>query len=64
MMHNNAHIAAIDLDRRNDVVFRRPQVTDCASDGGDGLPLGALRMLGKVQGVMAKSWATIVPLRC
>ena len=63
MMHNNAHIAAIDLDRRNDVVFQKTlQVTDWYSDGGDGFPLGALQMLGKVQGVMMKSWATIVPL--
>ncbi|MFZ0530057.1 MAG: GMC family oxidoreductase [Propionicimonas sp.] len=63
MMHNNAHIAAVDLDRRNDVVFQKTlQVNDWYHDGGDGRPLGTLQMLGKVQGVMMKSWATRVPL--
>lgn len=62
MMHNNAHIAAIDLDRRNDVVFQKTlQVNDFYSDGGDGLPLGTLQLLGKVQGSMMKSWATRTP---
>ncbi len=63
MMHNNAHIAAIDLDRRNDVVFQKTlQVNDWYHDGGDGHPLGSLQLIGKVQGVMMKSWATRVPL--
>jgi len=63
MMHNNAHIACMDLDRRNDVVFQKTlQVNDWYHDGGDGLPLGTLQMLGKVQGIMMKSWATKVPL--
>ena len=62
MMHNNAHIAAIDLDRRNDVVFQKTlAVTDWYEDGGDGHPLGSLQTIGKVQGVMMKSWATRVP---
>lgn len=62
MMHNNAHIAAVDLDRRNDVVFQKTlAVTDWYEDGGDGHPLGSLQTIGKVQGVMMKSWATRVP---
>jgi choline dehydrogenase-like flavoprotein len=63
MMHNNAHIACMDLDRRNDVVFQKTlQVNDWYHDGGDGKPLGTLQLLGKVQGIMMKSWATKVPL--
>ena len=63
MMHNNAHIAAIDLNGHNDVVFQKTlAVTDWYEDGGDGHPLGSLQTIGKVQGVMMKSWATRVPL--
>jgi choline dehydrogenase-like flavoprotein len=63
MMHNNAHIACMDLDRINEVVFQKTlQVNDWYHDGGDGRPLGTLQMLGKVQGIMMKSWATRVPL--
>lgn len=63
MMHNNAHIACMDLDRRNDVIFQKTlQVNDWYHDGGDGKPLGTLQLLGKVQGIMMKSWATKVPL--
>jgi choline dehydrogenase-like flavoprotein len=63
MMHNNAHIAAVDLDQSNDVVFQKTlAVTDWYDDGGDGHPLGSLQLLGKVQAVMMKSWATRVPL--
>jgi choline dehydrogenase-like flavoprotein len=63
MMHNNAHVAAVDLDRRNDVVFSKTlSVNDFYEDGGDGYPLGTLQLIGKVQGVMMKSWATTVPL--
>ncbi len=64
MMHNNAHIAAVDLDGNNDVVFQKTlAVTDWYEDGGDGHPLGSLQTIGKVQGVMMKSWATRVPRR-
>ena len=64
MMHNNAHIAAVDLNRHNDVVFQKTvMVTDWYHDGGDGHPLGTVQAIGKVQGVMMKSWATRVPLR-
>jgi choline dehydrogenase-like flavoprotein len=64
MMHNNAHIAAVDLDRRNDVVFQKTvMMTDWYHDGGDGHPLGTVQAIGKVQGVMMKSWATRVPRR-
>jgi choline dehydrogenase-like flavoprotein len=58
MMHNNAHIVAVDLDRRNDVVFQKTLgVNDWYLDGGDGYPLGSLQLIGKVQGVMMKSAA-------
>ncbi len=63
MMHNNAHIAAVDLNRHNDVVFQKTvMVTDWYHDGGDGHPLGTVQAIGKVQGLMMKSWATRVPL--
>ena len=62
-MHNNAHIAAVDLNRHNDVVFQKTvMVTDWYHDGGDGHPLGTVQTIGKVQGLMMKSWATRVPL--
>ena len=64
MMHNNAHIVAVDLNRRNDVTFQKTlSVNDWYHDGGDGYPLGAMQLIGKVQGVMMKSWATKVPLK-
>jgi choline dehydrogenase-like flavoprotein len=63
MMHNNAHIAAVDLSRPNDVVFQKTlSVNDWYHDGGEGYPLGTLQLIGKVQGVMIKSWATRTPL--
>jgi len=58
MMHNNAHIVAVDLDRGNDVTFQKTlAVNDWYLDGGDGVPLGALQLIGKVQGVMMKTAA-------
>jgi choline dehydrogenase-like flavoprotein len=58
MMHNNAHIVAVDVNRRNDVVFQKTlSVNDWYLDGGDGRPLGALQLIGKVQGVMMKTAA-------
>jgi choline dehydrogenase-like flavoprotein len=58
MMHNNAHIVAVDLDRRNDVTFQKTlSVNDWCLDGGDGYPLGALQLIGKVQGLMMKTAA-------
>jgi len=63
MMHNNAHVAAVDLDRHNDVTFQKTlSVNDWYSDGGDGFPLGTVQLIGKVDAVMMKSWATRVPL--
>src|SRR5215203_4327752 len=63
MMHNNAHVAAVDINRRNDVTFQKTlSVNDWYSDGGDGYPLGTLQLIGRVDGVMMKSWATTVPL--
>ena len=56
MMHNNAHIVAVDVSRRNDVTFQKTlSVNDWYHDGGDGYPLGALQLIGKVQGVMMQS---------
>jgi choline dehydrogenase-like flavoprotein len=58
MMHNNAHLVAVDLDRRNDVTFQKTlSVNDWYLDGGDGFPLGAMQLIGKVQGVMMQSAA-------
>jgi choline dehydrogenase-like flavoprotein len=58
MMHNNSHIVAIDLNRRNDVTFQKTlSVNDWYLDGGDGFPLGQMQLIGKVQGVMMKSAA-------
>jgi choline dehydrogenase-like flavoprotein len=63
MMHNNAHVAALDLNRRNDVVFQKTlSVNDWYADGGDGRPLGTMQLIGRVDEVMMKSWATHVPL--
>jgi len=63
MMHNNAHIVAVDLDRRNDVTFQKTLgVNDWYLDGGDGYPWGSLQLIGKVQGVMMKSVVPRVPL--
>ena len=57
MMHNNAHVAAVDLSRRNDVVFQKTlSVNDWYSDGGDGFPLGTIQLIGRVDEVMMKSW--------
>jgi choline dehydrogenase-like flavoprotein len=58
MMHNNAHIVAVDMNRRNGVTFQKTlSVNDWYLDGGDGRPLGALQLIGKVQGLMMKSAA-------
>ena len=58
MMHNNAHVAAVDVHRHNDVVFQKTlSVNDWYHDGGDGFPLGAMQLIGKVQGVMMKAAA-------
>jgi choline dehydrogenase-like flavoprotein len=62
MMHDNAHIAAVDLLHANDVTFQKTlSVNDWYLDGGDGYPLGSMQLIGKVQGVMMKSWATRWP---
>ena len=62
MMHNNAHVVAVDLDRRNDVIFQKTlSVNDWYLDGGDGYPLGAMQLIGKVQGAMMALEAPRVP---
>ncbi|MFV2062905.1 MAG: FAD-dependent oxidoreductase [Chloroflexota bacterium] len=62
MMHNNAHLVCIDIDRRNDVVFQKTlSVNDWYRDGGDGYPLGSMQLIGKVQGVMMKNEASWAP---
>ena len=49
-------------DRTNDVTFQKTlSVNDWYLDGGDGYPLGSMQLIGKVQGVMMKSWATKWP---
>jgi choline dehydrogenase-like flavoprotein len=51
MMHNNAHIVAIDLHRHNDVTFQKTlSVHDWYLDGGDGFPLGAMQLIGQGAG--------------
>ena len=63
MMHNNAHIVAVDLNRENDVTFQKTlSVNDWYHDGGQGFPLGTMQLIGKVQGKMMKSSAPRVPL--
>jgi len=63
MMHNNAHIAAFDIKSKNDVVFQKTlSFSDWYLDGGSGYPLGAVQLIGKVQAIMMKSYATKVPL--
>ena len=58
MMHNNAHIVAVDLNRENDVTFQKTlSVNDWYLAGGDGYPLGAMQLIGKVQGLMMKAAA-------
>jgi choline dehydrogenase-like flavoprotein len=58
MMHNNAHIVAVDFNRHNDVTFQKTlSVNDWYHDGGDGFPLGAMQLIGKVQGIMMKAAA-------
>ena len=63
MMHNNAHIAAFDVKSKNDVIFQKTlSFSDWYFDGGSGYPLGAVQLIGKVQPIMMKSYATKVPL--
>jgi choline dehydrogenase-like flavoprotein len=58
MLHNNAHVVAVDLNQRNDVTFQKTlSVNDWYHDGGDGFPLGAMQLIGKVQGVMMRAGA-------
>ncbi len=62
MMHNNAHIVAVDVDRRNDVTFQKTlSINDWYLDGGDGYPLGAMQLIGKVQGAMMALQAPRIP---
>ena len=64
MMHNNCHIAAVDLDRSNDVIFQKTlSVNDWYLDGGGGFPLGTLQLIGKVQGSMMRVAAPRTPRR-
>ena len=63
MMHVNTHIAAFDWKRKNDVTFQKTlSFADWYFDGGKGYPLGMVQLIGKVQGIMMKSYATKVPL--
>jgi choline dehydrogenase-like flavoprotein len=63
MMHNNAHIVAVDFNGANEVIFQKTlSVNDWYHDGGQGFPLGSMQLIGKVQGTMMKSTAPRVPL--
>lgn len=63
MMHNNAHIAAFDARKTNDVTFQKTlSFSDWYFDGGNGYPLGSVQLIGKVQGIMMKSYVTKAPL--
>jgi choline dehydrogenase-like flavoprotein len=63
MMHNNAHIVAVDLNGKNDVVFQKTlSVNDWYHDGSQGYPLGSMQLIGKVQGTMMKGTVPHVPL--
>lgn len=63
MMHNNAHIAAFNVKSKNDVIFQKTlSFSDWYFDGGSGYPLGVVQLIGKVQAIMMKSYATKVPL--
>ena len=63
MMHNNAHIAAFDARKTNDVTFQKTlSFSDWYYDGGNGYPLGSVQLIGKVQGIMMKSYVTKAPL--
>ena len=63
MMHVNTHIACFDFKRKNNVTFQKTlSFSDWYFDGGKGYPLGIIQLIGKVQGIMMKSYATKVPL--
>ena len=55
MMHNNAHIVRVDPAAATTSRSRRRSVNDWYLDGGDGLPLGSMQLIGKVQGPMMKA---------
>jgi choline dehydrogenase-like flavoprotein len=63
MMHINSHIATFDPFRRNNLTFQKTlSFNDWYFDGGNGYPLGAVQLIGKVTGLMMKSYAKNVPL--
>jgi len=48
MMHNNAHIVAIDLNRHNDVTFQKTlSINDWYLNGGDGFRLGTMQEVAR-----------------
>ena len=63
MMHINSHVATFDPMRKNDLTFQKTlSFNDWYFDGGKGYPLGAVQLIGKVTGLMMKSFAKKVPL--
>ena len=63
MMHINSHVATFDPMRKNDLTFQKTlSFNDWYFDGGKGYPLGAVQLIGKVTGLMMKSFAKRVPL--
>ena len=62
MTHINSHIATFDPFRKNDITFQKTlSWNDWYLDGGKGYPLGAVQLIGKVTGLMMKSYATKMP---
>jgi choline dehydrogenase-like flavoprotein len=63
MMHINSHIAAFNPFKRNDLTFQKTlSFNDWYFDGGNNYPLGAVQLIGRVNGIMMKSFAKRVPL--
>lgn len=58
----NGSPRALFLDRRYVTFAKTLTVNDWYLGGGGGYPLGSLQLIGKVQGIMMKSWASRVPL--
>ena len=64
MMHINSHIAAFNPFKRNNLIFQKTlSFNDWYFDGGNNYPLGAVQLIGRVNGLMMKSFAKRVPLK-
>ena len=64
MMHINSHIAAFNPFKRNNLTFQKTlSFNDWYLDGGKNYPLGAVQLIGRVNGLMMKSFAKRIPLK-